>query len=106
MKKILIPVVVLLLLGTLLYSQRAAVVAVVMQKALENRVGTDITEDFVDGLHVALCGAGGPLPAPKASGPCVAVVAGDRLYVVDVGQTAPETWDVWGCRWEGHMGFS
>ncbi len=89
MKKILIPVVALLLLGTALYSQRAAVVAVVMQKALENRVGTDITEDFVDGLHVALCGAGGPLPAPKASGPCVAVVAGDRLFVVDVGTDSP-----------------
>ena len=32
-----------------------------------------------------LCGAGGPLPDPVRSGPCVAVVAGDNLVVVDAG---------------------
>jgi len=89
MKKLFGFIVVLLAVGGILYSQRVAVVTVVLQKALENRFGTDVTEDFVDGLHVALCGAGGPLPAPKASGPCVAVVAGDRLFIVDVGTDSP-----------------
>jgi ribonuclease Z len=38
-----------------------------------------------DGLHVALCGAGGPLPDPKRSGPCLVVLAGEHLFVVDAG---------------------
>ncbi len=42
-----------------------------------------------DGLHVFLCGAGSPLPDPKRSGPCVAVLAGEQLYVVDAGSGSP-----------------
>jgi ribonuclease Z len=38
-----------------------------------------------DGLHVGLCGAGSPLPDPGRSGPCVAVIAGRRLFVIDTG---------------------
>jgi ribonuclease Z len=38
-----------------------------------------------DGLHVLLCGAGGPLPDPVRSGPCTAVIAGRTLVVVDAG---------------------
>ena len=41
--------------------------------------------DLGDGLHVTLCGAGGPMPDAKRSGPCVAVAAGKRLFVVDAG---------------------
>jgi ribonuclease Z len=50
-----------------------------------------------DGLHLALCGAGGPMPAPHASGPCVAVVAGKQLFVVDAGTD--------GLRNMGRMGY-
>ncbi|MBE9537468.1 MAG: MBL fold metallo-hydrolase [Proteobacteria bacterium] len=56
-----------------------------MEKGLESRLGSDIVDTFEDGLHLALCGAGGPLPAPNASGPCVAVVAGKDLFIVDSG---------------------
>jgi len=38
-----------------------------------------------DGLHLALCGAGAPLPDPQRSGPCVAVIAGKSIFVVDAG---------------------
>ena len=41
-----------------------------------------------DGLHVTLCGAGGPLPDPQRSAPCLAIVAGKSLYVVDAGSGA------------------
>ena len=41
--------------------------------------------DLGEGLHVTLCGAGGPLPDPNRSGPCVAVVAGKRLFIFDAG---------------------
>ena len=69
--------------------QRASIAARLMERGLEMRLFADRVDDLEDGLHLALCGAGGPLPAPKASGPCVAVVAGKRLFVVDVGTDSP-----------------
>ncbi len=41
-----------------------------------------------DGLHLTLCGAGSPLPDPQRSGPCVGIVAGGKLFVVDAGSGA------------------
>jgi len=57
----------------------------IMEKALDARIGQSMTDDLEDGLHVILCGAGGPLPDPKRSGPCVAVVAGETLVTIDAG---------------------
>ena len=37
---------------------------------------------------MVLCGAGSPLPDPQRSGPCVAVIAGGSLFVVDAGAGA------------------
>ena len=85
MKKSVLFIAVLALFIALIYSQRANIAERVMTKGLEARMGADITDGFEDGLHLALCGAGGPMPAPNASGPCVAVVAGKRLFVVDAG---------------------
>ena len=48
----------------------------VMRAGLERNLGADVVTELPDGLHVMLCGAGGPLPDPKRSGPCVAVIAG------------------------------
>ena len=80
-----------------IYTQRAAVLEAVMARGLDARMNGNILTSLDDGLHVALCGAGGPMPAPKASGPCVAVVAGDQLYVVDAGTD--------GVRNLGRMGY-
>lgn len=85
MKKLLIALSIVAVLALLLVSQRATILTKMMEKGLETRLDADVTENFVDGLHLALCGAGGPLPAPKASGPCVVVVAGEQLFVVDSG---------------------
>jgi ribonuclease Z len=57
----------------------------IMEKAADARVGQSLTDDLEDGLHVILCGAGGPLPDPKRSGPCVAVIAGETLVTIDAG---------------------
>ncbi len=57
----------------------------IMEKGLESRLSANALEELEDGLHLALCGAGGPMPAPKASGPCVVVIAGERMFVVDAG---------------------
>lgn len=49
---------------------------------------SDPIGDLPDGLHLTLCGAGGPLPDPVRSAPCVAIVAGRSLYLVDAGSGA------------------
>ena len=49
------------------------------------QVGRDNTLTLGDGLHVAICGAGSPMPDPTRAGPCVAVLAGDYYLIVDAG---------------------
>jgi ribonuclease Z len=69
----------------------------IMEKGLESRMSVNATDGLEDGLHLALCGAGGPMPAPNASGPCVVVIAGERMFVVDAGTD--------GVRNIGRMGY-
>jgi ribonuclease Z len=45
----------------------------------------DTLGDLGPGLHLTLCGAGGPMPSATRSGACVAIAAGDKLFVVDAG---------------------
>lgn len=85
MKKLSLAVVAVAIVATIIYSQRAGIARAVMERGLVTRLVADAVAELDDGLHLALCGAGGPLPAPNASGPCVAVVAGQRLFVVDAG---------------------
>ena len=56
----------------------------VMDRALARNLAADPFAALPDGLHVLLCGAGGPLPDPVRSGPCTAVIAGRTLVVVDL----------------------
>jgi ribonuclease Z len=89
MKKSLVVLLVIVIIGLIGYSQRTTIVARIMERGVETRLLANRVDELGDGLHLALCGAGGPLPAPKASGPCVAVIAGKRLFVVDVGTDSP-----------------
>lgn len=84
-KPVLITLVALLLIAGLFYSQRSVLTAFIMDRGLEQRLGQSIMDELADGLHVVLCGAGGPMPDPKRSGPCAAVIAGKTLVVVDSG---------------------
>ena len=54
-------------------------------RAVEATAGRDATADLPDGLHVFLCGTGAPLPSRDRAEACMAVLAGDRLFLVDVG---------------------
>lgn len=56
------------------------------ERALDSRVGRDATADLPDGLHIALCGTGSPLPNPDRAGPCNIIIAGEQLFVVDIGE--------------------
>lgn len=85
MKKIALVVGLLGLLTVVGVSQKERFLTMLMQKGLEIRLSRDVMNELDEGLHLGLCGAGGPLPAPNASGPCVVVIAGDRMFVVDAG---------------------
>ncbi|OYY90412.1 MAG: MBL fold metallo-hydrolase [Sphingomonas sp. 28-66-16] len=39
-----------------------------------------------DGLGVALCGAGSPMPSADRAGPCTVITAGRHVYLVDIGE--------------------
>ncbi len=88
MKRWQVLLVVVALGGVVLYSLRGAVAVGVMRFALPRMMTADPIGDLPDGLHLTLCGAGSPLPDPKRSGPCVGVVAGGDLFVVDAGSGA------------------
>jgi len=56
-----------------------------LDRTVTSRFAHDVLGDRPDGLHVLVCGAGGPLVDTNRSGPCLAVQAGKRLFVVDAG---------------------
>lgn len=70
------------------YFKRADIARNVMERgALSQMLATPLT-DLGEGLHVALCGAGGPLPDRVRSGPCVAVIADERIFIFDSGSNS------------------
>lgn len=56
------------------------------ERAVDAQMGTDNTASLSDGLHVGLCGTGSPLPNVDRAGPCNVVIAGEQIYVVDIGE--------------------
>ena len=49
----------------------------------------------IDGLRVTFCGTSGPLPVVGRAKPCVAIQAGDNLYLVDAGPESTENLMLW-----------
>ena len=64
---------------------RGPIAVALMQRAYERAMSNDPFAALPDGLGVGLCGSGSPMPDPTREGPCVAVVAGRQLFVVDSG---------------------
>jgi ribonuclease Z len=77
--------VIVVVAGAAAYHWRGEIVLLGMQRAIARTLAADLIADLPDGLHVGLCGSGSPFPDPTRSGPCVAVVAGKRLFVIDAG---------------------
>ena len=98
MKKRYISAVILLVLGLALYSQRGDIFLRLVPKGMEANLQSNKIEALGDGLHIALCGAGGPMPSASRSGPCVAIVAAGKLFLVDSGSN--------GIRNLGRMGYT
>ena len=84
-RKVLVSFFGFILVGSFIYLQRAAITGHLMERVAEQRIGQTLLSELNDGLHVLLCGAGGPLADPKRSGPCVAIIAGETIVIVDAG---------------------
>lgn len=69
--------------GTALFARQTGLI--VFARQVDARIGEDRTADLPDGLHAAFCGTGSPLPDPSRTASCIAIVAGERLFIVDSG---------------------
>lgn len=58
------------------------------ERAVAERLSSDLIGDLGDGLHVILVGTGSPLPDPSRAGPMTAVIVDGRLFVFDAGDGA------------------
>lgn len=85
MKKRYIGLLALIVVAAIAYSQRGSLAMTMLERVAPRMMTADPWEQFEDGLHIVVCGAGGPLPDAKRSGPCIAVIAGTRIFVVDAG---------------------
>lgn len=85
----LLVVLVLLAAGAWIVRDRIAVR--IMERRLATAMAHPVVPSLPDGIHVAVCGAGGPFPDHDRGGPCTAVIAGKRMFVVDTGEAAGRT---------------
>jgi ribonuclease Z len=77
-----------LLLIAIAWPWRGALVLPLAERFAERNMTRDPLAGLPDGIHVMICGAGGPLPDPRRSGPCVAVRAGPLDLLIDAGSGA------------------
>jgi len=68
------------------YLARGVISVALMRRVAAASIFSDTIATLPDGLHVGFCGTGSPFPSPTRSGPCTAIVAGPRLFIVDAGR--------------------
>jgi ribonuclease Z len=69
----------------------------IFDRAAQQRAGAVNTAPLADdALRVAVCGSSAPLPSADRAKACVAVFAGGKFYVVDVGPESVENLVLWG----------
>lgn len=74
--------------GFIAWTMRGEIAVRLMARMYDHALGADPLAALPDGLHVGLCGSGSPMPDPTRAGPCTVVVAGRRVFVVDIGEGA------------------
>src|SRR3569833_581301 len=79
---------ILVLAGGAAVAFRGRIATAAMARLYAHALGDAPYAGLGDGLHVGLCGSGSPMPDPTRAGPCTVVLAGRRLFVVDVGAGA------------------
>jgi len=63
----------------------------VYKRGAERAMAANSLDGLPGWLHAAFCGTGSPLPDPARAGPCLAIIAGKRLIIVDAGEGAART---------------
>lgn len=92
MKRILAGLIVLAaLVGAVAFAFRGDIALAVMTRSVAKTMAADVVGDMPDGLNVVICGSGGPMADAGRGGPCTAVIAGKRLFIVDTGEGAGRT---------------
>jgi ribonuclease Z len=81
-------VVVLLLAGAWVF--RGPIALRLSDRAVAANMKGDAVAGLPDGLHAFVCGSGSPLPDRTRAGPCLTVIAGQRVFLVDAGEGAAE----------------
>lgn len=66
------------------------------ERVIAQRVGSNRLTELQDGLHVALCGTGSPMPDRSRAEACTTVIAGQHIFVVDSGEGGARTMQVMG----------
>ena len=80
--------IVLALLAGSLYAFREPISLQIAKRVAAQRMGSNPLQDLTDGLHIAVCGAGSPMPDDQRGGPCTLVIAGQQMFVFDTGNTS------------------
>lgn len=70
---------------------RSRMALALVKRQLPKLMSADPLADLPDGLHAVIIGSGSPIPDPRRGNPCAAVLAGDRLFIVDAGEGSSET---------------
>lgn len=87
----LIALVVIAGLGAAAYFYRGEIATRILARAAAQGMSDTINAHLPDGLHAVFCGTGSPLPDRSRAGPCLAVIAGEQVFVFDAGEGAAET---------------
>lgn len=75
----------IVVIGVVVWALQEPLTLRLVGRVATRNMQSTLLDELPDGLHAGLCGAGSPLPDPDRSGPCVFVIAGGRLFVVDAG---------------------
>lgn len=89
MKRIIALVVLVVLLGGA-WMFRGPIALKLSDRAVAANMRSDAVAGLPDGLHAFVCGSGSPLPDRTRAGPCLTVIAGQRVFLVDAGEGAAE----------------
>jgi len=86
MKKITGALIAIILIGFVIFqTNQERIINIIVERVMTANFSANLLSNIPDGLHVVLCGAGSPMPDPKRSGPCTAIIAGDQVYIIDSG---------------------
>jgi ribonuclease Z len=88
--------VVLIAAGAGAHLFRGEIATRLVARTAQSAMSASLREELPDGLHVAFCGTGSPLPDRTRAGPCLTVIAGAHTFVFDAGDGASETLSLMG----------